>query len=124
MVRVAVVQILPVPSKGSDLYPPAAAHRDSTVLEACGQCVLAEEGHDILRPGAGGHIPIPRVPTQQHIPHASAYAPSFPASSLQTDHNIFYRVRYTNHRLHLAVPMMDLCLSQQTFPHIFCQRHA
>ena len=88
--RVAVVQIVPIPAEGGDLYPPAAAHGDSAVLQPCGQGAGSEQLQHRLRQGVGGHVPVPRRTSQQQVPHRAAHAPCLVPRRLQPGHHILH----------------------------------
>ena len=69
----AAVGVAPLPPKGSHLHRPVLRqHGDRTVLQA-GWHRAGKEGHHPLRPGVGAHIPVPRRPAQQEIPHAAPH---------------------------------------------------
>ena len=82
-VRAAVVGVAAVLPEGGDLHASSAANGDGAVLEARRDGSGGKEGHDLLGQGAGSHVPIPRLPAQEHIPDSAANSVGFIAAALQ-----------------------------------------
>ena len=82
-VRVPVVRVLALGPEGGDLQSVGAVdHGDGAVLQTGGPG-FGEHRHDLLRPGAGAHVPVVRPDAQQHIPHAAAHQIGGIAPALQ-----------------------------------------
>ncbi len=74
-VRVAAVGVGPVPAVGGHLHPVSAEHRHRAVLQSGGGRVGREQLQDFVRRRVGGHVPVPRRPAQQPVPHRAPHAP-------------------------------------------------
>ena len=98
--RPPVVPVGPVPPEGGDLH--AAGRRpdgDGAVAEAGGHRPVSKQGHGLLRPGGGGHVPVLRWPAQQGVPDTAAHAPGAMARRLQYLQNFPYRGGNVHHGL-------------------------
>ena len=72
-IGVPSVGIAPLPAEGGHLHRPVLRQDgDRSMLDPGGDGVL-KQGHDLLRPGGGTHVIIPRRPPQQQVPHAATY---------------------------------------------------
>ena len=72
-VRTPPVGVAALPPEGGHLHRPALRQDgDGSVAQARGKGT-GKQRHDLLRPGGGAHIVIPRRPPQQQVAHASPH---------------------------------------------------
>ena len=95
-VRAAAVGVGPVPAVGGDLHAGDALrlHGDGAVAEARGQGVGGEEGGDLLRQCAGGHVPVAGCAAQEAVAHRAAHAVRLMPRRLQTAEDGLHMFRY------------------------------
>ena len=92
--RPPVVPVGPVPPEGGDLHAPRRRpDGDGAVAEAGGHRPVPKQGHGLLRPGGGGHVPVLRSPAQQSVPDAAAHTPGAMTRRLQRLQNLPHRAR-------------------------------
>ena len=109
-VRVAAVSVALLPAEGGHLHRHGAGEDGNrAVLEPCGDGP-AKEGHHLLRQRRGGHVPVPRRPAQQQVPHTPSHRegllPRRPQPAAQPAHRGRYPVP-----IHLLCPLSGIfCL--------------
>ena len=127
-IRPPVVPVSAVHPVGGHLHAPVVCpDGDGAVLQARGEGMISEQSHGLLRPGAGGHVPVLRCTAQQRVPDAASHAPGLMACRRQGIQYNFYIFRYFGHLFALisvAFPVFlyynEVLMIIQRF---FCQRN-